>query len=249
MSRASPTAILAASLFLAACTPGPPAATLSDGFEGQLAPFWQSGSAGSGRYAPRAIVISRDYARSGESSARVTVHEGDIEQDGGDGHRTERAELDSGKFALLGSSVWYGFSFLVPEDFPVVDNRLVIAQWKQDGAESPLVAERFRAGQHYLTIDAGGGEPSRYPLPAIVPGAWTDMVVHIVYAAGSEGLVEIWANGEPPVSHTGSTAVPGGADRFYNKIGLYRDRWPEPMTLYFDNYAMGRDRASVDPAR
>ena len=29
--------------------------------------------------------------------------------------------------------MWYGFSFLIPAGFPIVDNRLVIAQWKQDG--------------------------------------------------------------------------------------------------------------------
>ena len=50
---------------------------------------------------------------------------------GDDGKHTERAELDSGKHAFVGRDVWYGFSFLIPPSFPVVDNRLVIAQWKQ----------------------------------------------------------------------------------------------------------------------
>jgi hypothetical protein len=34
-----------------------------------------------------------------------------------------------------------------------------------------------------------------------------------------------------------------------NKIGLYRDRMKQPMTIYFDNYALGDSYETVDPAR
>ncbi len=33
------------------------------------------------------------------------------------------------------------------------------------------------------------------------------------------------------------------------RAGLYRDRWPEPMTIYFDNYTVGESFEAVDPAR
>ena len=39
-----------------------------------------------------------------------------------------------------------------------------------------------------------------------------------------------------------------GADRFYNKVGLYRDRWKEPMTMYLDNYTLGDSFEGVDPS-
>jgi hypothetical protein len=83
-----------------------------DGFEADsVASFWRPSNAGDGRYAPGAVAVSADYARTGGKSVRITVHEGDIEQTGDDGKQTERAELDSGRHAFVGRDVWYGFSF------------------------------------------------------------------------------------------------------------------------------------------
>src|SRR5262249_21397663 len=125
--------------------PGNPPASpkLFDGFEGDaVAPFWRPGDAGEGRVVPGGGAVCEEYARSGTRAVRITVREGDIEQLGGDGQKVERAELDSGKQPLVGGEAWYGFSVLVPPGFPVVDNRLVIAQWKQNGVGgSPLVAQ------------------------------------------------------------------------------------------------------------
>ena len=50
-------------------------------------------------------------------------------------------------------------------------------------------------------------------------------------------------------SYEGPTASGAGADRFYNKVGLYRDRWREPMTMYVDNYTLGDSFDQVDPSR
>ena len=56
-------------------------------------------------------------------------------------------------------------------------------------------------------------------------------------------------NGIQVVSHHGPTASGSGENGIYNKIGLYRDRWSEPMTIYFDNYTLGERFADVDPSR
>jgi hypothetical protein len=248
------TMLVLGSGLLSDCIREVPEAPLFDGFEADsIADFWQSGSYGSGRYAPGAVVVSRDHARSGHSSVRITVEEGDVEQRSDDGRASERAELDSGKYALRSHEIWYGFSFLIPVGFPVIDNRLVIAQWKQNKAAPPLVAQRFRKGQHYVTVNRpeslDSDNPLRYALPDIEFGAWNDMVYHFRYSSAQDGLVEIWMNGDKIVSHHGPTAVPDGPNQFYNKIGLYRDRWKHPMTIYFDNYTMGRGFLSVDPSR
>ena len=204
------------------------------------------------RYAPGAVAVSTDYARAGTRSVRITVHEGDIEQTGDDGKQTERAELDSGKHAFVGRDVWYGFSFLIPPGFPVVDNRLVIAQWKQYGLTgSPLVAERYRNGKHDLTIrvpDSGWVSRKHHALPEIAFGRWNDMVYHIRFSRGEDGLVEVWMNGSRVVTYKGATAFKEGEDNIYNKFGLYRDRWKDPMTIYFDNYTLADSFAAVDPA-
>ena len=225
-----------------------------DGFEGDsVASFWRPGNAGDGRYAPGAVAVSADYARTGTKSVRITVREGDIEQTGDDGKQTERAELDSGRHAFVGHDVWYGFSFLIPPGFPVVDNRLVIAQWKQYGVSgSPLVGERYRDGKHDLTIrlpDSAWGRRKNYTLPEIQFGRWNDMVYHIRFSRGEDGLVEVWMNGSRTVTYKGATAFKEGEDNIYNKFGLYRDRWKEPMTIYFDNYTLADSFGAVDPAR
>src|SRR5687767_9704101 len=76
---------------------------LREDFEGtKLASFWLPGNYGSGLHAAGAVEVSTNYARGGKRSLRVTVREGDVASPGGDGKTTERADLDSGHFPLLG---------------------------------------------------------------------------------------------------------------------------------------------------
>ena len=75
------------------------------------------------------------------------------------------------------------------------------------------------------------------------------MVYHSRFSRGEDGLVEVWMNGSCVVTYKGSTAFKEGEDSIYNKVGLYRDRWKEPMTIYFDNYTLADRFAAVDPAR
>ena len=73
------------------------------------------------------------------------------------------------------------------------------------------------------------------------------MIYHLRYSTGHDGLVEVWMNGKQVVTYTGPTAEADAKDSFYNKIGLYRDRMKQPMTIYCDTYSMGNDKDSVDP--
>ena len=238
-----------------ATSPRPPerAPELRDDFEGDgLAPFWRPGDHGTGRYAPGAVVLTDERARWGRRAARITLREGDVAQRGDSGQENERAELDSGRHPLLEGEAWVGWSFLVPEGFPVADVRLVLAQWKQSELEgSPLIAQRLRAGRHTLTVRdwrRRGGPMLELELPPIVPGRWHDMLWHARFGRGADGHFEAWLDGESVARHAGPLVGPGGADTLYHKVGLYRDRWPEPMTLYVDGYALGAARAHVDPA-
>lgn len=225
----------------------------ADGFEnGALADFWLPGNYGSGLYEPGTVVVSEDYARSGRRSARLTVKKGDVERTGDGGQKVERTELDSGHYPFLGRDVWYGFSFLLPPDFPVIDTRLVLSSVKQSDVEgSPLIGQRFRAGRHTLSIRPPGasGSGQVHRLPELRLGRWLDMVYHVRYAHGDDGRIEVWMDRERVVSYAGPTAARDRADRFYHKVGLYRDRWKEPMTMYVDNYTLGDSFEAVDPAR
>jgi hypothetical protein len=263
------TRLALAALVLAGCggdVSGPPTApaspaparaalpVLRDGFEGDaLAAFWRPGDHGTGRYAPGAVQLTDEHARGGRRSARITLSEGDVEQSGDAGQPNERAELDSGRRAILDRDSWCGWAFLLPRGFPIVDKRLVLAQWKQSELEgSALIAQRFRKGRHYLTVrdwDARGGEFREYELPPIEPGRWHDVIWRARFSRENDGIVEVWIDGELVVRHAGTTAGPGGKDSFYHKVGLYRDRWHEPMTIHVDSYALGGSFEDVDPAR
>ena len=47
-------------------------------------------------------------------------------------------------------------------------------------------------------------------------------------------------NGREVVRYRGATAWDGSEARFYHKVGLYRDRWPDPMTIHLDDYRLSR---------
>lgn len=223
------------------------APSLRDDFEQDaIASFWLPGNYGSGLYERGAVKLSSKYHRSGGHSVEITVHEGDIAQAGDGNTEVERAELDSGHFALRNGEAWYGFSFLVPPGFPIIDHRLVISSCKQSDVSRPIIAERFRNGKHTLTIESHGGK-KEYRLAAIRLGQWMDVIFHVRYASNDSGLVEVWVDGKQQVSYAGPTAEDDAKNAFYHKIGLYRDRLKEPMTIYFDSYAMGSEKSALAP--
>jgi hypothetical protein len=221
---------------------------LMEGFEsGRLADFWLSGDYGSGRFEPDRVKLSRKFARAGVYSVELTVREGDVAQPGADNTVTERTELDSGKYPLYSKEVCYGFAFLVPEDFPIRDVRLVISQMKQSDVDGPLIAQRYRDGVHSLTIESHG-KKNRYRLPTIRKGQWQDMMFRVRYSE-ADGRVEVWMNGKRVVNYTGPLGDRSARNFFYHKMGLYRDKMKEPMTIYFDNYRVGPTLEAVDPAK
>ena len=75
------------------------------------------------------------------------------------------------------------------------------------------------------------------------------MSYHIVFSPDKNGRLEVWMNRKKAVSYQGPMTIQGGEVDIYNKFGLYRDRWKEPMTIFFDNYTLGDSSAAVDPAR
>jgi hypothetical protein len=221
---------------------------LADGFEtGHLADFWLPADYGSGRYVPGRVKFSTNIVRSGKYSVELTVREGDVKQTGAENTINERTELDSGKYPLYGKEICYGFSFLVPKDFPIVDVRLVISQIKQSDGDGPLIAQRYRDGAHTISIESHG-KKKRYTLPKIRKGEWQDMIYRVRYH-DQDGYIDMWMNGKKVVTYKGPLGNSELRNLFYHKIGLYRDRMREPMRIYFDNYRIGPTIESVDPAK
>jgi len=217
--------------------------SLADDFEsGMLAGFWRSGGEGHGRYEEGAVSITDEVSRTGRYAVRMDVGDGFIAQDDGEGSYTERTELDSRKHSLLGQTINISYSLMIPEDFPIVDTRLVISQVKQSGVSvGPLLAQRFRDDRHYLTIRKLKGaskQQLKFELPDLIPGEWHDFRIQMKFSSQQDGFASFWMDGDQLVSFKGRTAHPRGKNKFYHKTGMYRDHLDQPMTLYMDDYVL-----------
>jgi hypothetical protein len=218
---------------------------VSDGFEAPtLSKSWSTR-----KFAPGAAEIQSKVARTGKSALKITLREGDWTEanDYPGGPILERAELEESPalWAEEDKTYAYSFSIFLPQDFPIVPTRLVIAQWKQRCPQeactpsSPVIAIRYSAGE--LRITTGPGSATLYRTEEEVRNRWLDFRFQIRFSGGERGRIKAWLNTWQVVDYTGATkySAQGGypsRNRFYFKIGLYRDRMPEPMSIYIDDY-------------
>ena len=173
-----------------------------------------------------------------------------------------RAEVDTHEHVPMESAQWYGFSIELPKDFPLEDNRLVLAQWwampkKGEVHRSPVLALRFSEGKLSLLLRYYAERIVRDPdgyrqkkLLAIDPlplGVWNDFVFHVKWSPTADGFIEAWRNGEKILDYKGIT---GNQDEIGPafKFGLYRDGTDKTYVGYFGGYRMGDSYAAVDPA-
>jgi hypothetical protein len=97
--------------------------------EPKLSSIWTAG-----KMVPGAFSTQREIVHSGHSAAQITIHPNDrFEAASDDGAASERDELmEAPQFwSRPGRTYDYSFSLYLPKDFPIVERRLVIAQWKQ----------------------------------------------------------------------------------------------------------------------
>jgi hypothetical protein len=246
--------LFSTALLLAACSAGQDsAASVYDGFETQsLSNVWATD-----RFAPGAVTMQSNIVRAGHGAARITVHAGEVFEAGINGSKdTERAELREADRFFSRENQTYEFSFsqFLPQDFPIVPTRLVLAQWKQycNGAaacddDSPVVALRYVGGTLRITQNIGPHSRILFENGADLRGHWTDYRFQLRFTPGDSGVIEAWIDGRQVVDFRGPTAYPENATTgyrspslFYFKTGLYRDIMSEPMTLYLDEYRKRR---------
>ena len=100
-------------------------------------------------------VIQSEHVRVGTRACRFELRPGDYISQG------HRAELRDPLNAPFDVPVWYGFSTLIPPEFPVEEGvGCVLAQWHDqaklgDPSGKPPIAIRYRGGDLFLTGAAG----------------------------------------------------------------------------------------------
>ncbi len=220
---------------------------VTDGFESKnLSKLWDTS-----RFAKGAVIMQDQVVKSGHSAAMVTVKMGEKYEAGNDSSaESERAELLEAK-KLVGrenKTYEYSFSMFVPTDFPIVPVRLVIAQWKQYCGQgiceddSPVLALRYINGELRVTQQTSRYDTVVYRTRQDIRNKWTDFKIQANFSRTDTGFVKIWINNTLVVDRKGKSAYSSergypAASYFYFKMGLYRNKMPEPMTIYIDDYS------------
>jgi hypothetical protein len=229
-----------------------PGVPVRDGFESPaLGDLWETD-----KIIAADAKIQSAVVRSGRSALQITLHTSDVFEAGRNGNKdSERAELTEadGLISREGERYAYAFSMLIPPDFPVVDKRLVIAQWKQEcpggrkcDDNSPVLAIRYTAGILSVTQTIGAHRTTLWQTKEDVRSRWLDFRFRLCFATDAGGDVTAYLNDSLIVDHRGPTAYPENDStgypspgRFYFKMGLYRDTMAEPMTIFIDDYSKG----------
>lgn len=218
-----------------------------DGFETpSLSKIWSTD-----RMVNNAFQIQSTIVRRGHGAAKITLNPRDIFEAGqGKGKDSERDELrEADKLVSAEGKLYeYQFSLFLPDTFPIVPVRLVIAQWKQYcgrdtlcSDDSPVMAIRYVSGRLYITIQTDSATTTVYQTTEEIRNKWLDFTFKVRFSRLNEGLIDAWLNEKQIIHFNGITAYSskkGYSDKsyFYLKTGLYRDLMQQPMTIYIDEY-------------
>jgi hypothetical protein len=230
-------------ILLSACKPHH-TSEISDGFESnKLSNIWRSD-----KLVPGSFEFQSKIVKSGLSALKITLNPGD-QIDDEKGTILERSEImEKRKQFILEDSVYeYEFSLLLPEDFPIVPTRLVIAQWKQEcksdncDPDNPIIALRYASGELNITLQTEPEKIVLYSLNDNIRNQWLDFKFKICFSRQQHGFIIAYLNGQKIIDYFGITAYtekygyrfPG---HFYFKTGLYRDKMGQTMTIYIDDF-------------
>jgi hypothetical protein len=220
---------------------------------------------------PHALQVERNIVRSGTSSLRFELRQGDIWKRGKnkEGNGTYRAEVQEETYARFETDYWYEFSIWMPDSLVERDTRLVIGQWHGEadanqgefGRNPPLV-QRFRNGRFTIQLrwnenkiqtgDQLKDDSKRLDIfseAGFPRNTWVDFVYHVKWSWKGQGIVQVYRRVLP--SHSFQQIANYRGPVGYNddlgpyfKFGLYRDDVPYTDVIYFDNY-----RRTQDPAK
>ncbi|WP_207513896.1 polysaccharide lyase [Longitalea luteola] len=191
------------------------------------------------------ITAATTHCYQGLKSARFELRNSDPETNGG-----TRAEISFFPFSA-NLNRWYAYAIYAPSDkFKYDDEDDVITQWHQGGGETPALCLRILEDRLYMRILG-----KWHPLGAWVKDRWRSYVMHIKHSAYSDGLIEMWIDGEKVMHYVGANMYKVGDDFDIPnmKFGIYKSTWNGSGTsstssrvLYYDDIKMGNQYATYD---
>jgi hypothetical protein len=222
-----------------------------DGFEdSKLNKIWTTA-----RMEKSSFEIQSKIFHKGKRAVKITLRYGDkIEINKDKDNDTERDELMESRslYAIEDIKYEYQFSLFLPDSFPIIPVRLVIAQWRQDcpfcSCEnySPILALRYVSGRLFITLQTDSERHDLYTTNEEIRGRWLDFRFLIKFSKEKDGEVKSFINNKEVVDYEGVTSfsddcrILSTKNKYYFKMGLYRDRINESMTIYIDDYKKNR---------
>jgi hypothetical protein len=181
------------------------------------------------------------------------------------GEKTFRSEISTNTFAPIFSEQWYGFSLLIPNDFPIEKNRTVIVQWwsptkkeLDEKGKSPALAFRFENATLYANVKTSPERVVKETTPITIhelfsiadfpKGSWQDFIVNTKWSYKSDGFVKIWHNQQQIADYKGPVGYNDDAGPMM-KFGIYRDASDKTYILNIDQVRIGKSYKEVDPSQ
>jgi hypothetical protein len=191
------------------------------------------------------ITASTTHAFSGTKSARFEVRDTDPES-----HSGTRAEIS---FPMeTTNNYWYSYALYMPSDqYKDEANDEVISQWHQGGGTSPGICMNVTNGH----LNMRTPDNTRTDLGAIEKDRWHTYVYHIIHSSGSDGLIEIWKDGQKIITRKGPSmyTLTNGFTMPNWKLGVYKSDWNGTKTtstnqrvLYFDDIKYASAKATYN---
>ncbi len=195
--------------------------------------------------------IQSCHVKTGKSAAEITLRTGDVVETATVRDKaSERDELMEtySLFSIEGTKYEYQFSMFLPDSFPIRPVRLIIAQWKQFcpackcSEYSPVLAVRYFSGKLFITLQTDSDRQTLYELNKEIRNCWLDFKFQIRFSRQNDGEVKVFLDDNEIVNYKGKTSYSESCglfskkNRYYFKMGLYRDRMAEPMTIFIDKY-------------
>lgn len=153
---------------------------------------------------------------------------------------------------LPGKNMWYSFAVYFPSDgFQKDSEREVINQWYQDG--SPATSIRVRHDRIFLETGNEKEKRQQIDIGLVEKDVWHEFVLHFIHSYASNGLIEVWHNGQKIITHNGGNMYNDVLPKW--KIGLYKAAFKTTSSnvskriIYFDNIKVGNENATYELMR
>ena len=168
-------------------------------------------------------------AREGEYVIRVYA-------DGSQSNRSELAHLNNETTFKEGEDYYFSASFYASsaEWDPITEGgSTVITQLKQYGGGDPNFELRLsNNGDYKMTWRAVPHELSGYQdVGYATPDAWNDLKIYAKHSQGTDGIFQVWLNGEQVIDYIGRTMYRDAEG--YLKFGMYTEIHDERV-IYWD---------------